>query len=111
MTSSASATSVPTRVADISGLPLYCLPVVPVGARGKPPGAPLGAAPGAARRRGGQMAERTGYAPGTPSWVDCGTPDPEAARAVLHRALRVDRGDRAAGDRRLHDLPAAREGG
>lgn len=27
------------------------------------------------------MAERTGYAPGTPSWVDCGTPDPEAARA------------------------------
>jgi predicted enzyme related to lactoylglutathione lyase len=27
------------------------------------------------------MAERTSYAPGTPSWVDLGTPDPEGAAA------------------------------
>ncbi len=30
------------------------------------------------------MAERTSYAPGTPSWVDLGTPDTEAASAFYH---------------------------
>src|SRR5918992_3696816 len=30
--------------------------------------------------RGGDMPEVTKYAPGTPSWVDLGTSDPESAR-------------------------------
>ena len=35
----------------------------------------------ATSRRGGAMSERTSYAPGTPCWVDLGTPDIEASEA------------------------------
>jgi len=37
--------------------------------------------PVAANRSENLMAERTSYAPGTPSWVDLGSPDPTAAAA------------------------------
>ena len=35
------------------------------------------------------MPERDGYAPGTPSWVDLSTPDVEAAKRLLRRAVRL----------------------
>ena len=58
------------------------------------------------------MSERTAYAPGTPSWVDLGTPDPAAA-AVFYRGLfgwDIDEGPPEAGGYRmcmLHGKPVA----
>ena len=36
------------------------------------------------------MAERTSYAPGTPSWVDLGSPDIDGAAAFYGALLRLD---------------------
>ena len=56
------------------------------------------------------MAERTSYAPGTPSWVDLQTSDPRRRQAVLRRAVRLDlRRPARRRDERLLDGAAARD--
>ena len=52
-----------------------------------------------------ERSERTSYAPGTPSWVDLGSPDPDGCGRVLRRPVRLEgRDGPPPGGRRLRHV-------